>query len=97
MKRKLTADVICRAVVELEHEGLVWCHARLVEPPVGRFIPHLVPLVAVMRKHHVRPDEILLGETAVVQEGEWAVLVRPGKCAPQTWTESQLGLTKSAA
>lgn len=54
-----------------------------------RTVSNFIALVTVMWKHNVRPDEVILGETAIVEKGKWPVLMRSGECAPESLRDGQ--------
>lgn len=78
-------------MVQLEHEGFISLQALLVEPAMVRTVSNFIALVTVVWKHNIPSDEVILGETAIIEKGEWPVLMRPSECAPESFRDGQPG------
>lgn len=80
---ELTSNTTFHTVVELQHQGVIGCHALLIEPAMKRTIFDLVALIAVMRKHDVGSDQVVWAETATIEDREWSVLMGARESAPK--------------
>lgn len=56
-----------------------------------RTVSNFIALVTVVWKHNIRSNEVILGETAIVEKGKWPVLMRSSECAPESFRDGQSG------